>query len=129
MKGLLERAAAGVLFVGLAAASTSAWIGNPNRTTYLTFSGAVALPTVELPAGTYIFEVANPESSADVVRVMSRDRSKVHFMAFTHVVGRPAGLRSNQLVTLGEAPRGVAPPIKAWFAEGAGDGHQFIYDK
>jgi hypothetical protein len=125
----MRLAAVGALFVGLAVASTSAWIGSPNRTTYITFNQAVMLPEVQLAAGTYIFEVANPDTTSDVVRVSSRDRSKVHFMGYTRTINRPRGLSSEYVVSLGEASHGSAPPITAWFAVGAGDGRQFIYSK
>jgi hypothetical protein len=58
-----------VLVVVAAAASPGAWAGNPKMTTYLTFNRPVALPGAQLAAGTYIFEVANPTTSADLVRV------------------------------------------------------------
>ena len=70
------------------------------KTTYLTFSKPVALPGVALRAGTYIFEIANPDTSADVVRVMSRDRSISYFMGFTHAVARPNKLNRDQNVSL-----------------------------
>ena len=125
----MRLAAVGAMFIGLAVASTSAWIGSPYRTTYITFNQAVMLPEVQLAAGTYIFEVANPDTTSDVVRVSSRDRSKVHFMGYTHAINRPRGLSSESVVSLGEAARGTAPPVMAWFAVGAGDGREFIYNK
>ncbi len=128
-KNMRIAAAVGILFVGVAVASTSAWIGSPNRTTYITFNQAVALPEVRLAAGTYIFEVANPETKGDVVRVMSRDRSTVHFLGFTHLTTRPKGMPSDAVVSLGEAARGTAPPITAWYAVGAEDGRMFIYNR
>jgi hypothetical protein len=114
-----------------ATASTGAWVGSPEQTTYLTFNQRVALPGVELAPGTYIFEVANPNplTSAAVVRVSSRDRSKHFLMAYTRTIDRPAGLPADRLVSFGEAPRGEAPPIRAWFPEGANEGHEFIYSK
>jgi arginine exporter protein ArgO len=99
--------------------------GNVSDTTYLTFSGAVSLPGVTLGAGTYIFERAD-QNTPDIVRVTSRDRRQVYFMAFTRTVDRPRGL-GNRLVLLGEAAAGTAPPIKAWFPLGDVSGHQFIY--
>ena len=62
---------------------------NEHKTTYLTFSHPLRLPGVALGSGTYIFEIANPDSGADVVRVMSRDRSISYFMGFTRAVARP----------------------------------------
>jgi len=125
----MRLAAVGALFVVVAVASASAWVGGSNRTTYITFNHAVALPDVQLAAGTYIFEVANPETTSDVVRVSSRDRSKVHFMGHARIIGRPKGLAKDAVVSLGEAARGSAPPITGWFAVGAEDGRQFIYSK
>src|SRR5439155_12290385 len=99
----------------LAAASMKAW---DSKATSLTFNGPVALPGVTLSAGTYIFEVANPGSSADIVRVLSGNRSKVYLMAFTHQIDRPE--KADDLdVTFGEAAPNAAPPIIAWYPPGA----------
>ena len=97
------------------------------RTNYLTFSGPVALPGVELKAGTYIFERALPEGSADLVRVLSRDRRHVYLTAFTNMVPRPQHLKPGQVVSLGETTRGVPPPITAWYPVDGSAGHEFIY--
>jgi hypothetical protein len=121
----LTIAAIGALFLGLAVAASTRANGNPERTTYLTFSGAVAIPGTELPAGTYIFELPS-QTSAGLVRVSSRDRSKVYLTGYTLEVNRPAGAES-ALVSFGEAPRGVPRPIKAWFPTGDSIGRQFIY--
>jgi hypothetical protein len=73
------------LLVLLAGSSIGAM--NAKRTTYFTFSKSVELPGVTLPAGTYIFEAINPGS--EVVTVLSRDRSKVHFLRITNRIERP----------------------------------------
>jgi hypothetical protein len=94
---------------------------------YLTFSGPVALPGVALGAGSYTFEVANPESSRDVVRVRSRATNEVIFLGFTKRVERPAGMRRDRSVMLGEAHAGVAPPILGWYPIDQALGHEFVY--
>jgi hypothetical protein len=108
-----------------AVAPGGAWL-NPNRMNYLTFSGPVALPGTELAAGTYVFELAAPMSDLSLVRVLSRDRSKVYLLAFTNRVERPSNLGSN-VVTLGESPKGTPPPILAWYPIGDSLGREFIY--
>ena len=60
----------------------------PRKTMYLSFNVPVALPGVTLRSGTYIFEFADP-SVPDVVRVLSRDRSRIHYLGFTLPVTRP----------------------------------------
>ena len=67
-------AGAVVVFVCLSAAPASA---QPLDTrTLLTFSGPVALPGVTLPAGQYLFRLADPNSSANVVQVLNADGAK-----------------------------------------------------
>ena len=98
-----------------------------HKTTYLTFSRPLSLPGVALGSGTYIFEIANPSSGADVVRVMSRDRLTSYFMGFTKGVARPHALPGEQMVSLGESAAGVAPPITVWWPENDSTGREFVY--
>ena len=98
-----------------------------NKTTYLKFSGAVGLPGVTLDAGEYVFELVNPDSGRNVVRVMDRAKTKVHKTALTRPTYRPRNGSSSAMVTLGEGRRGSPPPIKAWFPEGETRGFEFIY--
>ncbi len=108
----------------VSAAFVHAW-GSPSRTTFLTFSGPVALPGATLGTGTYIFELLNPSSGADVVTVRDKDGPRVYYSGFTRRIDRPAG--QVQPVSVAEAPRGVPPKILVWYPTGEGMGHQFIY--
>jgi hypothetical protein len=123
-KSVLTACGAAVLGLTLAnpggAGSTA-----PSQTNHLTFSGPVGLPGVTLPRGTYTFQVI--PLHPDIVRVLSRDGSRVYFTGFTMRVARPAGLSSDQLVTLGETAPGVAPRITTWYPIGASHGEQFRY--
>ena len=110
----------------MATATGQAW-STANHANHLTFSKAVALPGVVLPAGSYTFEVANIDTSGNVVRVSSRDERRALFMGFTERVKRPSSLPKDQAVSLGEASLGAPPPIVAWYPLGESDGHRFIY--
>jgi hypothetical protein len=123
---LVSTLGAAVLLGVLATVPTGAF-PLPNRTTYFTFSGPVQLPGVTLARGTYIFEVANPNGRADVVRVLSSDRSTVYFMQFTNLVYRPRTSNLKSSITLGEAPAGTVPPVKAWYPESETLGREFIF--
>jgi hypothetical protein len=114
-----------VVLLGMFA--TSATGMDTRRTTYFTFSGAVQLPGAALPAGTYIFEVANPDGGADIVRVLSRDRKKVYLMKFTRSIYRNSRGDLNAIVSLGETPAGTPPPVKVWYPQSETRGHEFIY--
>jgi hypothetical protein len=117
--------ACGAAVLGLAVAPAGDASSLAVSTNHLTFSGAVALPGVTLPRGTYTFEVIDPHP--DIVRVLSRDRSRVYFMGFTTTVARPAGRSTDRLVTLAETSRGVPPRIDTWYPIGQSTGRRFIY--
>jgi hypothetical protein len=121
------RTLCGVVLLGVCATSAIGAFNDSRRTTYFTFSRAVQLPGVVLPAGTYIFEIANHESVGDVVRVSSRDRSKVHLMKFTRPIYRQPTRDMKPTITLGESPAGNPPPVKAWYPESETRGREFLY--
>jgi hypothetical protein len=117
----------GMALCALAVAPGARAAMNEHKTMYLTFNQPVRLPGVSLGSGTYIFEIANPGTGADVVRVLSRDRKTAYFMGFTKAAARPHALRANQIVSLGEASRGVAPPVAVWWPHEESTGRQFLY--
>jgi hypothetical protein len=124
--------ACGALLGLVVAAGTIATLSaspRSNRLEYLTFSGPVGLPGVTLGGGTYTFEVANPEASADIIRVRSRATDEAVFLGFTKLAERPKGMASNRSILLGESPRGIAPPIIGWYPTGDVMGHEFVYGK
>jgi hypothetical protein len=119
----------GVLVLGLTMTSATHASGNHNRTVYLTFNRPVGLPGLALGSGTYAFELAEPTDAWSVVRVMSADRSKVYFSAFTIPIDRPAGMPRNQLMSFTETRTDAVSPIAAWWPLGESTGRQFVYQK
>jgi len=117
----------GVVLLGVFATSANSAMIDSRRTTYFTFSRTVQMPGVALAAGTYIFEVANPDGGSDVVRVLSRDRKQVFLMKFTRTIYREAKGDLKATLSLGEAPAGTPPPVKAWYPESETRGREFIY--
>ena len=117
----------GVALLGVLATSSIGAMPNARRTTYFTFSKAVQLPGVALPAGSYVFEVINPETSANMVRVASRDRSKVYLTQVTLRVERPWSRNMQPRLVLGETPAGQPPAVTSWFPDGETIGRAFIY--
>jgi hypothetical protein len=96
------------------------------HTMYVTFNRPVSLPGVTLSSGTYIFEAPDANSDHDLVRVLSRDRSKVFLTTFTRAVDRPAGVKPHQVISFGEASPDGTLPIEAWWPQDS-TGHRFIY--
>ena len=116
----------GVVLLGVLATSATGAM-DLNRTTYFTFSKAVQMPGVALPAGTYVFQVVNPNTGGDVVVVRSRDRKQVHLMRLTRFVYRAQRGNLDSALTLGEASAGNPPTVKAWYPQGETRGREFIY--
>ena len=108
------------------AASAHAW-GTASRLTYLTFSGPVALPGVTLDAGTYAFELYDPANASNIVLVRDRSRARAIYLGIANRIPRPDGIGNRSTVSLGEAPRGEAKPIVAWYPPDAEHGLQFVY--
>lgn len=73
-------ACAVAVFVCLLAAPVSAQ--PPDKRTLFTFSGPVTLPGVTLPAGQYLFRLADPNSSSKVVQVLNADGTKPYGLFF-----------------------------------------------
>ena len=114
--------AAGTLAL-MVAGSVMAMTGHENQ---MTFSRAVALPGVVLPAGSYTFDTAD-SNALDVVVVRNKTTNKVLYMGFTTQVRRPSGMSPHTSVTLGEASGNEPVPITAWYEIGQSIGHQFRY--
>jgi hypothetical protein len=119
-------AAFGVVILGLLSTASTGAIWNAKRTTYFTFNRSVQIPGATLPAGTYIFELADP-NILDVVRVMSRDRSHVYMTAFTRFVQRSPRGPLDSAIVFAETPAGTPPAIKVWYPEDEMTGRQFVY--
>src|ERR1700704_1106232 len=68
---------AAVLAAGLAPAAHA---DDFTKLTLLTFSGPVDVPGITLPAGTYRFSLADPESGRRVVKVADKDGTRTYGM-------------------------------------------------
>jgi hypothetical protein len=117
----------GVVLLGVAASAASSATFDTRRTTRFTFSRTVQVPGVALPAGSYIFEVANPDGQGDIVRILSGDRSQVLLMRFTRPIYRQAKGPLKATISLGESPAGTPPPVTAWYPESETRGREFLY--
>ena len=99
-----------------------------NKRTYLTFSGPVQIPGATLPAGTYTFELANPDTSRHVIRVSEKDSGK-HIGLFMTIPNNRLDAPSDNLVMFTERPAGAPQAIQVWFYPGDRSGEEFVYPK
>ena len=114
------------VFVCLTAAPVSA---QPlDKRTLFTFSGPVALPGVTLPAGQYLFRLADPNSSSKVVQVLNADGTKPYGLFFTIAAERLEPASSPELRFM-ETASGMPAAIRTWWYPGERRGYEFIFPK
>ena len=100
------------------------------RTTHLTFSAPVSLPGVSLPAGSYTFQIANPENGRTIIRVDSRDGKRHYGYFLTLPDNRMEAPSDDQpVVMFRESPKGAPAAVKSWFYPGNRTGYQFVYPR
>lgn len=99
-----------------------------DRETIMTFSAPVELPGVVLPAGTYIFKLADSQSDRDIVQVFNKDENHLYatILAIPDYRVEPT---DKTIVTFSERPAGAPEAIKTWFYPGDSDGYEFVYPK
>jgi LPXTG-motif cell wall-anchored protein len=112
-----------ILGIGSAAQAQTA-----DYKTYFTFSGPVTLPGVTLPAGKYIFRLADPNSSRKVIAIQSEDGRKQ--LAMLHTIPNQAPKAPNDPeIRFMETSSNVPPPVKTWWYPGQSIGYEFIYPR
>ena len=114
------------ILAGLAPATASAQPAD--KRTYFTFSGPVDMPGVALPAGRYVFRLANPDTSRNVVQVTSADGKRVFGMFHSFPSERVTPANDSEIRFM-EASAGAPPAVKTWWYPGERTGYEFIYPK
>jgi hypothetical protein len=99
-----------------------------NKKTYLTFSGPVQIPGTTLPAGTYTFELASPDSTRHVIRVSSQDGTKTYGLFMT-IPNERLDAPDENVVMFNERPVGSPKAIQVWFYPGDRVGEEFVYPR
>jgi hypothetical protein len=127
----------GLLAASLVVAAASAHIhaqsAAVNKRTFLTFNRAVQVPGATLPAGTYLFRIANPNAQT-IWQIL--DEHGRHILATFYFVStkertvqeinRAGG---KPVVRFHETPQGVAPAMKALYYPTEAAGSFFLYPR
>jgi hypothetical protein len=97
-----------------------------NKETVVTFSAAVEVPGKNLPAGTYVFELADSNSERHIVEVFTKNKQQLLTTFIAVSKARPAPANTTT-VTFEEEPAGTSEAVKSWFYPGDTDGLEFVY--
>src|SRR5688500_19038812 len=106
-------AAAMVLTAGVAMAQGIV----PDRSTIVTISAPVSVPGTVLPAGEYLFRLADSNTNRNVVQIFTKDRAKIlaTLIAIPAQRNEPTG---DSVITFRETPANQAPALRYWYFAG-----------
>jgi hypothetical protein len=99
-----------------------------DKKTTLTFNEPVQVPGTTLPAGTYVFKLADSEGDRTIVEIFNADQTKL----ITTILAIPdyrMNTPSKTIVSFDERPSGQPEALRAWFYPGDNFGVQFVYPK
>jgi hypothetical protein len=99
-----------------------------NKKTILTFSGPVQIPGATLPAGSYVFKLADIPGNRHVVQVFDKDERKIYttLLAIPNDRLQPT---DKPVVLFSERAAGTPQAVKAWYYPGDRIGDEFVYPK
>lgn len=98
------------------------------KLTYLTFSGPVQVPGVTLPAGTYMFKLADPAGGRRAIQIWDEKGTKMYTMLLT-IPDEQLEAKDEPVVLFSERPSGSPHAVKSWFYPAERIGYEFIYPK
>jgi hypothetical protein len=99
-----------------------------NEATVMSFSAPVQIPGRVLPAGNYLFELADHGSEQNVVQVFSSDRT-VLYGTFLTIAAERQDPTVDPTVTLAQPESGGTPVLVKWFYPGRDIGNEFVYSQ
>ena len=99
-----------------------------NKKTVFTFSGPVEIPGEVLPAGTYVFKLADSASDRNIVQVFNKNENHL-YGTFLAIPDYRMKTPSKPIITFEERAAGAPQAVKAWFYPGDNYGNEFVYPK
>jgi hypothetical protein len=97
-----------------------------DQATTISFSEPIQIPGQVLPAGTYLFKLANRDSDLNTVQVFNADRTVLYATLETIGTGRQEAT-GDVVVALAEPGAGQPDALLKWFYPGRETGHEFVY--
>lgn len=99
-----------------------------DKKTIVTFSESVEVPGQVLPAGTYVFKLANTVSDRHIVQIWTEDET--HILATIMAVPNYRLELSNRpMFEFDERPGNSSMALRNWFYPGDDSGQEFVYPR
>ena len=97
-----------------------------DKPVYFTFSQPVALPQVTLPAGKYLFRLADSNADRRIIQIYAADGSKLYGMMMVRHAYRPEPADEPEIRFL-ETPADTPQAVATYWYPGTDMGYEFIY--
>ena len=97
-----------------------------DQVTTITFSQPIQIPGQVLPAGTYLFKLADSNSNQNIVQIFNADRTVLYATLQTIATDRPEPT-DHTVVALAEQGAGQPDVLLKWFYPGRETGNEFLY--
>ena len=125
----MKTVAIALALTGVAFASAgSARADEFDKKTIVTFSQPVEIPGRVLPAGTYVFKLADSMSDRHIVQVFTADGSQI-LATLMAIPDYRLRTTDQTVITFDEVVAGAPEAIRAWFYPGNSIGQEFVYPK
>lgn len=119
-------AACAVVLLTTAVAAAQGTVAD--RKTIVTFSGPVSIPGATLPAGTYVFRIADSPANRHIVQIFDREDAKILATLFAVPAERDQA-EGDPVVSFKETPADRPPAVRYWYYAGEKGGNEFIYPR
>lgn len=99
-----------------------------DESTRMTFSQPIEIPGQVLPAGTYVFKLADSISDRHIVEIWNKDQTHLYatILAIPDFRMLPTG---TTVIKFEERTAGAPEAVRAWFYPGEQFGQEFVYPK
>jgi len=99
-----------------------------NKKTIFTFSEPVQVPGAVLPAGTYVFKLADIVGNRNIVQIFNEEENRLLATILT-IPDYRAEASDKTVVTFDERPSNQPQALRSWFYPGDNYGQEFVYPK
>jgi len=116
------------VLLGSVAMSPLAKADEWNHETTVTLSGPVEVPGRVLPAGEYVFKLADSQTDRNIVQIFNEDQTHIIATVLT-VPAQRTEPTNDTVITLQERSNGSPEALGTWYFAGQLDGVQFLYHR
>lgn len=108
----------------VAAARADTW----DKKTIVTFSDSVEIPGQVLPAGTYVFKLANSASDRHIVQIWNGDETQT-LATILAIPNYRLDTPDRTIFEFDERPGDSPMALHSWFYPGDNSGQEFVYPR